>query len=136
MRALVAAAAALLPLTAAHAFELASPGRAATILVLPAEPECVRLAAHDLASDTEKITGRRPAVVARLDQCTADCVVVGSVSCAQSKALLARFAPKLVPALGGKWEAWRVETIAGRVGPIERALVIAGSDERGAMFGL
>jgi len=136
MRALVAAAAALLPLAAAHAFELASPERAATILVLPSEPECVRLAAHDLASDTEKISGRRPAVVASLDQCSADCVVVGSVSRTESAALLARFSPKLAPALEGKWEAWRVETVAGRVGPIERALVIAGSDARGAMFAL
>lgn len=107
------------------AFELAAPGRVATIQVPAGEPECVRLAAADLAGDVEKIAGRRPALVAsgRGD------VVLVSLNRPESAALLEQIAPGFGAALQGRWEAYRVETVGSR-------LVIAGSDERGTMFGL
>jgi hypothetical protein len=129
----------ILLLSAASAragFELAAPGRTARILVLAGESGCVRLAAGDLASDIEKISGQKPAIVGRLDDCSDNCIVLGSVARSESAELLARFLPDAIPALRGKWEAYQVETSAARLGAISSALVIAGSDERGAMFGL
>jgi len=41
---------------------LADPVTAATILVPPSGPECVFVAARDLAGDTERTTGKRPRV--------------------------------------------------------------------------
>jgi hypothetical protein len=122
--------------TARADFELAAPGRAATILVPPGEPECVRLAAEDLANDVEKIAGQRPRLIARVEDCAANCVIVGSASRAESARLLDRFAPNTADELRGRWEAYRVQSVAARVGPVRSALVVAGSDERGAMFGL
>ena len=43
-----------------------SSDQAASVLVPEGEPECVQLAAEDLVSDTQKITGKTPAIVATL----------------------------------------------------------------------
>ena len=117
-------------------FEMASPTGAATILVPDGEPECVRLAAQDLAGDVQEITGRRPTVVDRLDQCSAHCVILGTVGTPESAELLERFLPGVTSELRGRWEAYRVESVEVSAAPVARALVIAGSDERGTMFGL
>jgi len=121
--------------TADSHFELASADSTATILVPESEPECVRLAAEDLAGDVRKITGRRPAIVGRLDQCSGHCVIVATVGRPGSAALLERFLPG-AGELAGRWESYRVESVDVAAGPVAKALVIAGSDERGTMFGL
>ncbi|MCX7010780.1 MAG: glycosyl hydrolase 115 family protein [Kiritimatiellaeota bacterium] len=112
--------------TAPAAFELAAPGRTATICIPAGEPDYVRLSAADLANDTKKITGQVPAIVAHAD---ADSVVLLSMNRPASAALLAQLAPGFGDQLKGKWEAYRVENHGGR-------LIIAGSDARGTMFGL
>ena len=117
-------------------FELASPQATTRVLVPASEPECVVLAAEDLARDVERITGQRPAMVRRLEACGAQAVVLATAARPGSARLLARFLPDAGEALEGKWEAWRVRTVGAAVGPVRRALVIAGSDVRGTMFGL
>jgi len=109
----------------APAFELAAPGRTASVLVPASEPECVRFAAQDLSNDVHRITGQRPGVVS---EGTADVVLV-SLNQPASAALLEKLAPGFGDGLKGKWEAYRVETVGSR-------LIIAGSDERGTIFGL
>jgi hypothetical protein len=113
----------------AAAFELVSPAQTATVLVPASEPECVRLAAEDLVSDTTKITGRTPIIVRSGDECESSCVVLASLDRPESAALLETLAPGFGDGLKGKWEAYRVESVGSR-------LIIAGSDERGTMFGL
>jgi len=116
-------------IAACGAFELASPMQTASVLVPASEPECVRLAAEDLVSDTQKITSRSPAIVRRLEDCGVGSVVLASLDRPESAALLEQLAPGFGDALKGKWEAYRVETVGSR-------LLVAGSDERGTMFGL
>ena len=110
--------------THAAAFELASPQRSAKLFVPASEPECVRLAAADLVSDVHKITGQT------LQAGEGEgAVVLASVNRPESAALLEKIAPGFGEGLKGEWEAYRVATSGGR-------LIIAGSDERGTMFGL
>lgn len=118
--------AALLLTASAGAFELAGPRHAASLFLPPGEPQCVRLAAEDLISDTTKITGKTPAFVTSADEAS---IVIASMNRPASAALLAKLAPGFGDDLKGKWESYRVETIGSR-------LIIAGSDERGTMFGL
>jgi len=117
-------------------FELAGPECLASILVPGSEPAYVRRAAEDLAGDVEKITGRRPTIVDSLGQCAANTVVLASTSHESSADLLAQFVPQAAQSLKGKWEAYQVQLHGATVGPVRQALVIAGSDARGAMFGL
>jgi len=120
----------LLATSIAHAtFELAAPGRSATIVVPAGEPECVRLAAADLASDTLKITGQAPRLAAAVGSAGTPEVLLVSLDRPESAALLEKLAPGFGADVVGKWEAYRVETVGSRV-------IIAGSDERGTMFGL
>lgn len=108
----------------AAGFSLVSADRAATVFVPDGEPECVRLAAADFVSDVRKITGRT------LPLADGDSpVVLASLNHPESAALLDKIAPGWGDELKGKWEAYRVESIGSR-------LIIAGSDERGTMFGL
>ena len=59
-----------------------------------------------------------------------------TTSRAESARLLARFSRYIATEIDGKWEAYRVASMEVEVRPIQRALVIAGSDERATMFGL
>lgn len=119
--------------TSANGFELASPDRTATIVVPAGEPECVRLAAEDLVSDVRKITGKTLAIADQLGD-SGDYVLLGSVNQPEAAKLLKTLVPEAIGQLRGKWEAYRVETVSLSSG--RRALVVAGSDERGTMFGL
>ena len=118
----------LLP-AVAPAFELASPRRAAAIWVAASEPECVRLAAGDLVSDVQKITGLRLTLAAPTTAGAGPAVVLLSLNCPESAAWLEKNAPGFGAELVGQWEAYRVETVGDR-------LLVVGSDERGTMFGL
>ncbi|HPA16318.1 MAG TPA: glycosyl hydrolase 115 family protein [Verrucomicrobiae bacterium] len=115
------------------AFELASPNQTSTVLVPAGEPECVRLAAGDLVGDVAKITGKAPAIVGEMEQCGPSSIVLVSLNQARSTALLEGLAPGFGDDLKGKWEAYRVGIVAA---PAGARLVVAGSDERGTMFGL
>lgn len=114
---------------APEGFALVSKKTSATVVVPASEPECVRLAAQDLVSDVEKITGKKLVLAASADQAGSPCVVLASLNRAESAAALEKLAPGLGNNLKGKWEAYRVKNVGAR-------LVIAGSDERGTMFGL
>ncbi len=105
--------------TRGAAFELTG-----SIQVPADEPECVRLAVADLVSDVQKITGKT-LPVGEGD----GTVVVVSLNRSESAALLEKLAPGFGDPIKGKWETYRVETVGNR-------LIIAGSDERGTMFGL
>jgi len=119
----------------ATGFELSTPESTATILVPESEPECVCLAAADLAGDVERITGRRPAIVDKLEDCSAHCVVLTTVDRPESAKLLAKFSDDLA-GVEGRWEAYRVASVDGNVGPVGRALLVVGSNERATMFGM
>lgn len=111
------------------AFELVTPRQTASVVVPAGEPECVRLAAEDLVGDAHNITGKSPAIVSRLSAGPEATVVLVSLNRPESAALLEQLAPGFGDGLRGKWEAYRVEAAGAR-------LIVAGSDERGTMFGL
>ncbi len=102
-----------------------------SLWVLPGEPECVRLAAQDLAGDLERVTGRRPPVVSTLGECSEGCLVVGTVGNPEQERLFPEDSDLL-----GQWEAGRVEARNVTIGPIRSVLVVLGSDVRGTMFAL
>ena len=95
----------------ADGFDFVTTERTATIVVAEDEPGFVRLAAEDLASDVQKITGKRPEVVAG------------------GKDLAAGASVWIGTKTGGPWESYRVEAKDGR-------LVIEGGDARGTMSGV
>mgnify|MGYP001718211432 CR=1 FL=1 len=117
------------------AFPLASPRQTAAILYDASDAAVVKRAAELFAADVEAVTGRRPQVTSATGE-TGPAVIVGTVG---GSALIRRLseAGKIDTApLEGAWERYLIQTVANPLPGIRKALVIAGSDRRGAAYGL
>ena len=118
-----------------YAFTLASPRQTAAILYNASDAAVVKRAAELFAADVEAVTGRRPQVTSATGE-TGPAVIVGTVG---GSALIRRLseAGKIDTApLEGAWERYLIQTVANPLPGIRKALVIAGSDRRGAAYGL
>lgn len=139
-----------------HAFTLSSARATAAILYDASDALVVKRAAELFADDVEAVTGRRPEVVgcdtpSRGEKASGwgsltgatvkagaagTAVIVGSI---EGSALIRRLAQagKIdIAPLEGAWERYLIQTVANPLPGIRRALVVAGSDRRGAAYGL
>ena len=95
----------------------------------------VARAAEDLCSDFERVTGQKPMLLHELPA-SGKAIIIGVTG---KSALLDRLmkAKKIdEQQLKGKYEKYLITTIAQPFPGIEEALVIAGSDKRGAIYGI
>jgi hypothetical protein len=119
---------------ASHAgFELAGPAGAATI-VHDGQP-AMRLAAELLQRDVRSVSGQPAAMAQSLDGCGPRCVVIGRYD----SDLVQRVAAEediALPPLQGTWERYARVVVASRRHPGREIMVIAGSDTRGAVYGV
>ncbi|MRV72697.1 glycosyl hydrolase [Duganella sp. FT92W] len=121
---------------APQAVALAEHGKAAVLFADPSDDPGVLRAAADLQADIRRVTTLTPAL--RLDRQIRgkDIVIIGTLG---KSALIDQLAAKGVidaKALRGKWEAFQLRTVANPLPGVERALVIAGSDRRGTIYGI
>jgi len=121
---------------------LARAGQAARIVVDPADFAGVRRAAADLQGDVERVAGTRPALVEAGKGAGAaalrgaDVVIVGTLGKSAIVDRLARAGKIDARAVRGKWEGYLVQTVRNPLPGVARALVVAGSDRRGTIYGL
>lgn len=113
------------------AFRLVSAGKPATVYVDADAAAPVLRVADDFAADLERVSGQKTVVVHSLDGVSGDVVIVGQVG---RSALIDRLAKS--SALTGQWEAYSQSVVKNPARGIDRALVIAGSDPRGVVFGV
>ncbi|RKN03837.1 glycosyl hydrolase 115 family protein [Streptomyces radicis] len=117
---------------------LAKGGRAAPILVSSRDHPGVIRATGDLAADVERVTGVRPQVSQgdwsriRGDEI----VVVGTIGSSPLIDRLIQEGKLDVEGIAGKWETTREQVVDNPVPGVRRALVIAGSDQRGTIYGV
>jgi len=97
-------------------------------------PGVVR-AVGDLQADIERVTSRKPAALYECPSASA-VVIVGTLG--KSAAIDALVAAGKLDAsdLRGKWESFVITTVVQPLPGVERALVIAGSDKRGTIYGI
>ena len=114
---------------------LAGGGRAVAILVDgDVEPGAVR-AARDLAADFGRVTGAPAAVLTQVPRDAEALVVVGTLGRSPIVDRLVRDGRLDASGVAGVWEGY-VHQLVERPAPgIARALVIAGADKRGTIFG-
>lgn len=118
-----------------HSFYLAGPGRSPVIYVDEREPAVVRTAAQLFASDVEAVTGARASVTDNLGG-VRHCIVLGTIdSCGLIRRLSDAGRIDLEPIRGG-WEQFLIKTVKNPFPGIAEALVVAGSDRRGAAYGI
>jgi hypothetical protein len=98
----------------------------------------VLIAANNLSQDFTKVTGRpcNPIVKTRPSAPPArSCIVIGSLDKSPTIQLL-REQGKIDPSrIEGKWESWMTTIVHNPFDGYDDALVIAGSDKRGTIFG-
>ena len=117
------------------AFRLAADGTAAPILVDEGDHPGVRRAARDLQEDVFRVTSLRPEVVPG-ERTAPDVVVVGTIGRSRAIDRLVAAGRLDVTEVRGRWEASVVQVVRRPSPGVERALVIAGSDPRGTIFGV
>jgi hypothetical protein len=123
--------------SAATDFPIAANGQAAAIYVAPQNPETVWVAAEAFAADVERVTGVKPQVLTSLvPPLPANLIVVGVLDKSPEIEKLVSARKLDASAVAGKWEAAITAVVTSPLHGVKRALVVAGSDRRGAAYAL
>jgi len=117
-------------------FTLAASGRSAPIDVDGNDYPGVIRAAHDLQMDIERVTGLSPHFLTDKESARGEVVLIGTISKSSIIDRLIREHKLDVSAIQGKWESTVVQVVEKPMPGVARALVIAGSDKRGTIFGI
>jgi hypothetical protein len=114
---------------------LVAGGRAAPIVVSSGDHPGVVRVVGDLAADIARVTGVRPVVSTDHVPTGSDVVLVGTIGHSPLIDGLVAAGKLDVTGLAGKWETSVEQVVADPLPGVRRALVIAGSDQRGTIFG-
>lgn len=116
--------------------KLVDRAQAADILVSPDDFKVVQIAAQNLAADVERVTGKKPTLLSEASKASGHVVIVGTLDKSPLIQALLRSGKLRVEELRGKWESFVITTVPNPFPNIEMALVIVGSDRRGAAYGV
>ena len=108
---------------------------AAPILVETGADRAVLRAGEDLAADVQRVTGTKPKLVTRANRKTAP-IIIGTLG--QSKMIDRLVAEGKLDVTGvrGQWESYVLQVVKNPGSGVEQALIIAGSDRRGTIYGI
>ena len=121
---------------AAGGLTLVQNGTAAALYVDPEDDWGVIHAAQELRSDVQRVTGVRPASTGKVGSLHGNVVLMGTIGRSRLIDRLIRNHTIDVGPIRGQWEATLTQVVDHPVPGIARALVIAGSDPRGTIYGI
>ena len=116
------------------ALSLLSPGRATTVVVEDGDEPGVRRAAQDLVTDLKAVGGGE--VLLASAPTGGATVIAGTLGHSQMIDALARAGKLDVSGLKDQWEGYVEQVVDNPAPGVARALVIAGADRRGTIYGL
>ena len=116
-------------------FALIRGGKPATVLVDPAADPAVRHAAEGFAGDLQRVSGTRATATLGQADATGPVVMIGVLGQSPMIDALVRARKIKAEDIAGEWEAFRQIVVDKPAPGIDRALVIVGSDRRGAVYG-
>jgi hypothetical protein len=122
-------------------FILADRNRLATIYVDENDYWGVVRAAHDLRQDISWVTGRTPDFANQKDglagnERAKNGIIIGTVGKSAMIDELVSSGKLDVTAIRGKWEFFLIQVVRNPMPGVRSALVIAGSDKRGTIYGI
>lgn len=117
-------------------FPLVRGGTAVELYVDAADDPAVIRAAGDLQADVERVSGLRPVLRHTLPETAATLVLVGTLGASPVVDRLVTRGRLDVSRVKGRWEASVTQVVEHPLPGVERALVIAGSDRRGTIYGV
>ncbi|GII23921.1 glycosyl hydrolase 115 family protein [Planosporangium mesophilum] len=117
-------------------FPLVAAGRATPLVVSGRDHPGVVRVVGDLRADLKRVTGVEPAVSAdRIPAGSSDVVLVGTIGASPLVDDLVKAGRLDVTGIAGKWETTLEQVVHNPWPGVRRAFVIAGSDQRGTIYG-
>ncbi|NML67218.1 glycosyhydrolase [Hymenobacter sp. RP-2-7] len=121
----------------AGAFPLVAGGRAAPLYMSEDDWAGVQRAARDVQADIKRVTGREPLLLTDAPAAGPQPVVlVGTLGHSVLIDRLVQAGKLDAGELRGKWEKFVVQEVDNPLPGVKQALVVAGSDKRGTIYGL
>lgn len=117
-------------------FRLADGGELAPLCVDAADWPGVVRAARDLQADIGRVAGTRPRLDTAAPAPASAVVLVGTLGRSPLIDGLVRGGKLDASAISGKWESFLRRVVDAPLPGVDRALVIAGSDKRGTIYGI
>jgi hypothetical protein len=117
-------------------FTLSASGKSAPLAVSEADYPGVIRAAKTLQADVERVTKRRPEITTGAIPKSKEVVLIGTLGRSPLIDQLAESGKIKVDGIAGKWESTLIQVVDKPFKGMDRALVIAGSDKRGTIYGI
>lgn len=115
-------------------FPVSTVSEAASIYVDAGEDSLLHIAASLLQTDIEKVTGGRPQLISSITSATKNLIVIGTAN-SQFISKLASERKINLNRITGQWETFILQTVNRPFTSVNNALLIIGSDRRGAAYG-
>ncbi len=117
-------------------FPLVAKGKAAPLLVSAGDYPGVVRAVRDLSTDFQRVSGVLPVVVTDRSAGADTVVIVGTIGRSPLVDDLVAAGKLDVTGIAGEWETSLEQVVDNPMPGVRRAFVIAGSDQRGTIFGV
>ena len=117
-------------------FRLAQGGTVAPLSVDSSDYPGVYRAAGDLQADLGRVTGAHAAISGQDRELTGSAILIGTLGKSRAIDRLVQAGKIDAGAIQGKWESFLVQAVERPWPGLDHALVIAGSDKRGTIYGI
>jgi hypothetical protein len=117
-------------------FPLLQDGKAATLCLDKSDYAGVLRAASDLQADVERVSGVKPELNTDGVPSSRVTVIAGTLGKSALIDSLVKGGKIKIDTITGKWESFIIATVTQPLPGVDQALVIAGSDKRGTIYGL
>ncbi len=117
-------------------FAIVAGAAASSVYVDSADYPGVLRAAGDLQGDIALVTGVTPAMTNSKSDLPTHAIIIGTIGKSSIIDALVRSGKINVTAIDGKWESFLIQVVPAPLPGVASALVIAGSDKRGTIFGI
>ena len=117
-------------------FPLLAARQAAPIFLDASDWPGVLRAGADLAADVERVSGIKPSLTTNATPTGRQVVIIGTVGKSPLIDGLVKSGKLDASPIAGQWESFVITTIANPLPGLDQALVIAGSDKRGTIYGI
>ena len=117
-------------------FKLVWEESTADVYVSRAETSAVLHCAGDFVADVERVTGKTPALKHAANGLSSHAIIVGTLGKSEVIQGLVKAGKIDVSEVEGKWETFLIQVVPNPLPGVDTGLVIAGSDRRGAIYGM
>ncbi len=117
-------------------FAIVRSGVASSLYVDASDYAGVIRAAGDLQSDIALVTGVKPPIAQNTNNLGNGVILIGTIGKSSLIDNLIRDGKIDVTSIAGKWESFLIQVVPNPLPGVANALVIAGSDKRGTIYGI